>query len=416
MGIPDNPQQWANVNIPREFNLPRVLRQFIVVDFFSIMTIFYFTCVFLLRFRSRLLAGLVAGTVFLVCVLYLLLIARAFVMQLFRPSTPAVDVGTRIWNRLWAWHSFFFHETLVINNTELGPGDQWASWQGGPVNLVINDGYAVYIEYGNIFQRTLGPSLPLPEMDARETIKTIVDLKPQYLDFHAKAWTKDGIKVEVKVRIEARIGAWYSPDAPVTKQLYPFGGHSVRQAVEYTAVRERDGALSEVDWRDGAIGRVNGLIAHHISMYRLDELYLTERGDGQILSARVLENLRNMANAGLRINGIYIGNIQITETQIPENVYGQRLDVWKSGKDNVITRVHGQADAYETRVMEAARARAQRDLIVSITRSLAVIPPDKLGDAARLSMTKILDRGLKDPLVKGMLTKETQILLENLLF
>jgi hypothetical protein len=416
MIIPDDPQQWADASIPREFNLDRVVRQFFIVDLFSIVTIAYFTGVFFILFRSRIVAGLLAAIVFLACVVYILIIARTFVMQLFRPSLSAVVIGSRIWNRLWAWHQAVLSETLVINNTELDPADHWGRWQGGPANMVINDGYAVYVELGNFFLRTRGPRLPLPELDARETIKAIVDLKPQYLEFSTHAWTKDGIKVELKTRIVARIGADYSPDAPITRQLFPFNPLSVRQAVEYTAVRERDRKLSEVDWRDGAIGRITGLIGHHISMYRLDELYLTERGDGQILSAAVLEQLCQTANIGLRNNGIHLTSIQITETQIPEDVYGQRLDVWKSGKDSVITRIHAQANAYETRVMETARARAQRDLIVSITRSLAAIPPTQLCEAAQLSMAKILDRGLRDPLVKGMLSDDTQDLLKDLLF
>ena len=416
MTIPDDPLQWEDPNIPREFNLDRGWRQFIVVDILSIVTIMYFTGVFFVVFRSRVIGGLLAEIIFIACVLYLLFIARTFVMQLFRPSLRAAVIGSRIWNRLWGWHQWMRSETLVINNTELKPADHWVRWQGGPVDLVINDGYAVYVELGNFFKRTRGPKLPLPPLDARETIKAIVDLKPQYLEFSTHAWTKDGIKVDLKMRIVARIGADYSPDAPVTKQLFPFNPLSVRQAVEYTAVRERDKKLSEVDWRDGAIGRVTGLVGHHISMYRLDELYLTERGDGQILSAKVLEELRVKANNGLRNNGIHLSTIQITETQIPEDVYGQRLDVWKSGKDGVITRIHAQANAYETRVMETARARAQRDLIVSITRSLAAIPRKQLTQATMLSMAKILDRGMRDPLVKGMLSDETQNLLEDLLF
>ena len=115
MTIPDDPLQWEDPNIPREFNLDRGWRQFIVVDILSIVTIMYFTGVFFVVFRSRIIGGLLAEIVFITCVLYLLFIARTFVMQLFRPSLRAAVIGSRIWNRLWG---------LASMDAERNPCDQ----------------------------------------------------------------------------------------------------------------------------------------------------------------------------------------------------------------------------------------------------------------------------------------------------
>ena len=95
-------------------------------------------------------------------------------------------------------------------------------------------------------------------------------------------------------------------------------------------------------------------------------------------------------------------------------MYGQRLDVWKASKDNLVTRIHGEAYAYEIRVGQEAAAKAQRELIVSITRNLARTDPSRFPETTLLSLTKILDRGLKDPLVRTFISKGTLSLLEDL--
>jgi hypothetical protein len=188
----------------------------------------------------------------------------------------------------------------------------------------------------------------------------------------------------------------------------------VQNAVEHTAVLEHNKELSEADWCESSIVNIKNLLTHHISSRRLDELYLTERGDGQILSAEVLNQLTDMANNNMKREGIHISNIQITKTQIPEDVYGQRLDIWKAGKDSVVTRIQGEAHAYAIRVGEEARARAQRDLIVSITSSLAGMNPLQFPQSTLLSLSKVLDLGLKDPSVRANMAKETISLLEKL--
>ncbi|MBN2385411.1 MAG: hypothetical protein JXB85_00195 [Anaerolineales bacterium] len=307
-----------------------------------------------------------------------------------------------------------FRKFLILNRTELDPADHWSKWLGGPANLIIHDGFAAYLEYGNRFQRVVGAGVPIPHLDARETIKAIVDLRPQFREVEANAWTKDGIKVILGVRVEFRIGSQYSPENADPKRLYLFDPISVRHAVEYTAVRQRDGALVEADWCEGTLGKVTGLLAHHISSRRLDELYLTDRGEGQILSAEVLNQLCEDANQGLRTAGIHVRNIQIIKTHIPEDVYGQRLDVWKAGKDSVVTRIHGEGHASEIRLGEAARARAQRDLIVSIIQSLERVDPLQHPEAILLCFSKVLDQGLHDPWVRTSISKDTLLLLENL--
>jgi hypothetical protein len=411
--IPENPHVWQNAQIPRHININRVLRQFFIVDIPVIFMIAYMALEgYILATRYRLLTGIALIAFLLAC--GLLFFARKFLAELFLPLSDKKEVGIQIWNRLWGWHQILFGKTILINDTYMDPANHWSKWLGGPASLVIYDGFAVYLEYGNRFNRVVGAGMPIPFLDTRETIKAVVDLRPQFREFDVGTWTKDGIRVILGIRIEARIGSGYSPDSADPNLLYPFDAISVQNAVEHTAVLEHNKELSEADWCESSIVNIKNLLAHHISSRRLDELYLTERGDGQILSAEVLNQLTDMANNNMKREGIHISNIQITKTQIPEDVYGQRLDIWKAGKDSVVTRIQGEAQASAIRIGEEARARAQRDLIVSITSSLAGMSPLQFPQSTLLSLSKVLDRGLKDPSVRANMAKETISLLEKL--
>lgn len=428
--IPENPHEGQNAPI---HSSKRMIRQLLIVDLPVISLVIYLTVVeFILAPQLAFLLGshstasifsrlimvvrfLLPSALLLACLFYLLGIGRNFLMKLFHPSSSKKELGSQVWNRFWGWHQYFFSKLIIINTTRLDPPDHWSKWLGGPASLAVYDGFAAYLEYGNRFQEGIGAKVPLRELDPHETIKAIVDLRPQFRDFEINGWTKDGIKVNLVVRVESRIGSNYSPEKADPKLLYPFDPQSVRRAVEHTAVKAREGKLVEADWCESVTGKITGLLAHHITTRRLDELFLTNRGDRQILSADLLKQLLEEANNGLKSAGIHVSNIQIIETQIPEDVYGQRLDVWKSGKDSTVTRIRGEAQAYEIRVGEKARARAQRELILSITRSLEGIDPAHFTESTLLSLSKVLDQGLKDPLVRTIMAKETIALLEELL-
>ena len=413
--IPENPQNWQNARVPR-WGLSRGIRQLLILDmpFLAALT-YFFCCGNILVPRLKFVVGILSSLLLILCVVFLWRIARNFLMELFRPTVGRREIGGRVWNRLWGWHQVLFRKYILINSCDSIPSDHWSRWLGGPAYLIIYDGFAVYLEYGNGFHRVVGPGFPIPYLDSRETIKAIVDLRPQFREFDANSWTKDGIKVILGVRVESRIGADFSPEKADRARLYPFDRISVRQAVEYTAVREHNGKLIEVDWCEGVTGKIKGLLAHYISSHRLDELFLINKGNVQVLSPGILKQIYEEANKSLKRVGIHVSNIQIIKTQIPNDVYGQRLDVWKAGRDSLATRIHGEGHAYEIRVNQEVLSKAQRELIVTITRNLEKIDPSLYPETTLLSLSKVLDQGMKDPLVRTFMTKETLSLIERLL-
>ena len=99
-------------------------------------------------------------------------------------------------------------------------------------------------------------------------------LRPQIRTGRVKRLgTKDGIRIKIKMRVEFQIEPGVSESPLDDKLVYPLNRIAVRKAVEYTAVRARNGDLQESDWCDGTMGAVAGVMGRHICGRRMDELF-----------------------------------------------------------------------------------------------------------------------------------------------
>jgi regulator of protease activity HflC (stomatin/prohibitin superfamily) len=367
---------------------------------------FQYTLANLLDLRFQLAIPVASLIVFFAGLFHLFRTAQKFVFQLYDvDSDSEPDVRERIRHRFWGLNGFSFNNYLVIRDTKLKPLMHWSTWLGGPTFLIIMDGFAVYLERGNCFSRVVGSGFPIPYMDARETIRAIVDLRPQVREANVNAWTNDGIRVTVKIRVEFQIDPCTSTGN--TKLVFPCNPDAVRKAVQFTAVRFRDGKLEESDWLDGTVGSLNGLVAHHISSYHFDELFMRNEGNGQILSVNAVNMLLEKANKHLRETaGVKLVSIQIIEIAIPAEIRQQRLNVWGAKKDSLVSRIQGETQAYKIRVSQEARARAQCELIAAVARSLGKVDPSHFPDESLLmSLSEVLDQGLRDPIVQTYMAR-----------
>jgi len=88
-------------------------------------------------------------------------------------------------------------EYIIIKDSEIIKRDEWPAWSacnlGGPINLIVFDGCALYLERGNRFSRIVGPGEDIPFLEWYETIKYVVDLRPKVKTGTFDVWTKDGI-------------------------------------------------------------------------------------------------------------------------------------------------------------------------------------------------------------------------------
>lgn len=262
--------------------------------------------------------SMISITTIIVVIAYLFRSAQVFVSDLYNPSATIKDeTNKQIWHRLIGWHGFFeFRNYMVVNDTKLVPPDHWSTWLGGPVYLIIFDGFAVYLERGNCFSRVVGAGFPIPYLDARETIKAIVDLRPQIREGSISTYTKDGISIKMNIRGEFQIGTVTYPGSVDVNLLYAFDPLAVRRAVEYTALRVQDGKLVESDWCEGVMGKIVGTLSHYISSSYPDELF--SDGANRILSHKVLADILKQLNTDLSYIGVKMLDLQIIEVTLPK--------------------------------------------------------------------------------------------------
>ncbi len=294
----------------------------------------------------------------------------------------------------------FKYPFVLIRDGKVDPKKDWITWLGGPARLLIFDGNALYVERGNSFSRVIGPAGALPFLDATERVRAVVDLHPHVLSKPGgiKAWTKDGILVQMDVRLECQIDLEDMTEATSKGLLYPYGPTSVRKAVEKTPVRydQDKKCLMEVSWPEKVWGSVQGVLATYIFSHTLDELFLAESGTDQVHSRDVTANWLQSLNAGLKEGGTRLLSLQITNvTPVDSEVNEKRVKYWEAMKQSAVIVSEGEAKADGILAHEKARAEAERDLIDAIVNGLGPTE-DSYDDQLVLALSGILDQSIKD--------------------
>jgi len=324
-------------------------------------------------------------------------------------------------------NNFVKYQTVLITKPDLEE-NHWARWFGGPATLIINDGFAVYLERGNKFSRVVGPTSPPAFLERYERIKEVVDLRPQNRKGHIAPWTKDGIRIILFLNAEVQINASDQARETSSNSRYPFDPLAVKAAVEYTSVRLLEDKLIEQNWLDGAWGSISGTINAFVAGHSVDELFVapqinnhanagndeTSENIEQIFSKVISEKVISEIRSRLGNYGIDVLNIQITQVVIPPEILELRTKYWASARKKISALRNSRAEAEWIRVREHAHAEAQRTMLMTIINRLENIPPDQLTESLALSLSGILDQGLEDPIVRQLIAKESFAVLDRI--
>lgn len=326
------------------------------------------------------------------------------------PLPPPLNVATR-------------YPFVVIKEPQDLKEDHWVRWLGGPATLVIYDGIALYLERGGYFARVVGPgSPPMPFLDRNETVKAIVDLRPQVKNGVMHPWTKDGIQVDMDIRMECQVNASEKALAESQNLVHPFDPIAVKEAVEYTSVKRdsKTGLLFESDWLDGIWGQVTGYLARHISCHSVDEIALAELksigpSHGNLQTFQLAKDHLDKINHDLAVRkcGAHVTNIHVF-LKFPKDVEEKRLAYWQSERKKLTTIQDSKAEADGIRICEEAHAQAERDMLNAIIERLKRVDPKNLTEPLLLSLIQILDNNMDDPLVRPLMAKQSLDLLEQL--
>jgi hypothetical protein len=408
--------------------------------------------------KTRFHTAYLLPAIFLLVIIYLIFYAtRNFVLNFYNP-TEEIRIARRIRQRLFGAPPLPFPLSIFWKYTSVTikePKDlelfKWAVWWGGPAPLNIYDGNALYLEQGNHFSRVVGPGKPpKPFLDRYETIKAVVDLRPQIKTGTIHPWTKDGIQLNITLTMESQINTSDEARLESRSLVYPYDPIAVKQAVEYTSVKFKEDEkekhpneetagqlepqsdnppsniqakkeLVESGWLEGIWDQTTGYLGWHISCHTIDEIALskllsdTGPSEGNLYTFKLAQEHIDAINARCRDFecGAHVSNIQIT-MGFPQEVEDYRIKYWESIRQSHSSARKSKAEGDRIRLVEDARARAERDMLDAITDRLKDIDKENLTEPLLMSLTGILDSSLDDPLFRPIIAKSSLSLLDHL--
>jgi regulator of protease activity HflC (stomatin/prohibitin superfamily) len=238
--------------------------------------------------------------------------------------------------------------------------------QGGPGFVMASSHYAIPFTTGTRDTRVGGHGLVFT--NPKERPYALIDLRPQIRPRTVHALTRDGIPVKVPVTAVFQVdrrrakGDW----------LYPFDARSVFAAVHAQGVGpgEENEEEEELGWDQLVVDRAADLVRDAIARTLLDRLLESDEEDMgppfKTIGAGAKEQLiQAMAPYGIEVLGVGLGNIEVED----EEVLKQRVESWRASWERRRLEKEAQGDAEAIRLIEDARADAQRQMIVAITEA-----------------------------------------------
>jgi hypothetical protein len=239
---------------------------------------------------------------------------------------------------------------------------------GGPGNAVIFNDSAVFLERFGRFTRVAGPGQVF--LQRFERIREVLDLRPQERSSMAKALTKDGIPVQTEIQVRFQLArppaSLVRPEPDVPHPVYKWALIHAGQC-HLRAVNVDSGEESIARWPERASG-VGGTMRALIAEYRLDELlepYEPGRDPRREIAQRLHQKLKDGArNFGAQILEVRMGALEPTMEEVKE----ERITSWQVAWKSEARKKEAMGTAEAIRERGLARAYAQMEIILTLTR------------------------------------------------
>ncbi len=260
----------------------------------------------------------------------------------------------------------------------------------------------VDIKIGNaaLFERVVGPSSVLGAgthfLRRHETLREAYDLREvERVKNDVKLMTKDGLPIVInEMRVRFRIRARH---ARTEANPFPVMTGAIRRA----AYSRKVTANGLEQWPDMVTGAVRGTIADWIARHRMDEVIPPPRDGNQPETAhapyrKALHDLFNtkgsrakFADLGAEVIWVSVGHIRPDPDVDPDlkpdadptgrdKIHRQLIDTWKATHAARAQDEIADARAYARWLNDTARAEAECELILALTRGLREARADGL--------------------------------------
>lgn len=251
---------------------------------------------------------------------------------------------------------------------------------------------------GPSFARAVGPGFV--RLTRGERVSQIIELRRQLRSMPVRALTRDGIPLESSVTVIFQVKR--PEDLDETNSLpYPYDPAIVFHVNYLDNFSAGDGTL---DWSDRILRQASSALISELSNYTLNNLYQMEQ-PGILPLEEIKQKLRRKLEGTFGKFGVSIYAVGVGQFKLPPKVLEQRIQFWQAAWQQRILTETAAGEAEAMRRIKLARARAQIEIIESITDSIEAMRrtgETDLTDIVALRMLETMEKALTDETVKAM--------------
>lgn len=266
----------------------------------------------------------------------------------------------------YAWGTNFPFYREESGELEKKVGGRITMRGGGPGFVMASSHYAIPLTTGTRDTKVGGNGLVFT--GRLEQPRALVDLRLQTYVKIVHTLTRDGIPVKAPMFVIFQI------DRRKAKGdgMYPFNSDAVFAALHAQGVGpEQEEEQEELEWGQFVVDRAADLLRDAIARALLDRLLESEEENGPLLCEKLRAGVaQELAQAmepyGIHALAVGVGNIEVED----EEVLKQRVESWRARWERRRLEKAAQGNAEATRLIQAARADAHRQMIRAITEAL----------------------------------------------
>lgn len=234
---------------------------------------------------------------------------------------------------------------------------------GGPVQVIIPNGYAAVTERNARYLRPLAPGYHV--LGRFEYLLGIIDLQPQSRSASdVSMLTREGLRVKGDIGLTFCIDPGVEP-SPLNP--YPFRPEAVRKAAYSGAV----GSNGKVSTWDGApLGKAIGAMSGWVSGHTIDELLAPDVSHDahHLLVQAIIQKV--WGEGGLLKDGIKPLRVHVGRLTPDDEVSQQYIEAWLASQEKEDRLVQADVMAQLTRDLETLRAEGEMLILQAVVEAL----------------------------------------------
>jgi hypothetical protein len=257
------------------------------------------------------------------------------------------------------------------------------------------------ITKGPKYERAAGPGYV--RLFPGETVAQIIDLRVQKRSVPVQAMTRDGIPIETSVSVTYQVRMSERPQGAMVP--YPYDPEALFGVNYLSNYRSEAGVL---EWGERIGRKAASILVSELAQYALDELYQpshTAVSPRKRITGRVAQKLKSeFEPRGVTILGAGAGRLKV-----PDEVVDQLINNWQTEWQRRISEVEAATENAAMRRMKLAQARAEIEIIVTLTESIQAMQSSEDGqltDIVTIRMLEAMREAAEDEQVKAMVPSQ----------